>query len=374
MDAKEMTPEQILARIRARLKGQHQHAVPQGEPLMATASPTQGEISLAADIAADLELIARKKFPGYIQPGSRFAPLKKLIRRLILVYTREQMEYNDAVSRVLGSLAKSVHQLQSSSQSLESNLDSMGDNVRQLQSPGTIARLAAQANYPSDEFYFEFEQAFRGSDDVKYEGWEHYAALVADHYAAHQVEFNKAYHLDVGCGRGEFLQHLKSRNVPARGVDSNEVMVTHCHELDLEVKKADALAYLAELEENSLLGISAFQFIEHLFLRDLCDFLALSHRTLRPEGLLILETVNPESVYGLRWFFMDFTHNKPLFADMIRFMLTKTGFRDIDVRLTSPVESWKQLGIVGHQKADENFHKLNNLVFGYQDYAVMARK
>ncbi len=353
MDAKDLTPEQILARIRAQLEGQHQHAVPQGEPLMAAASPTQGVPSLAADIAADLELIARKKFPGYIQPGSRFAPLKKLIRRLILVYTREQMEYNDAVLRVLGSLAKSVHQ---------------------LQSPGTIARLAAQANYPSDEFYFEFEQAFRGSDEVKWESWKHYAALVADHCAAHQAEFNKAYHLDVGCGRGEFLQHLKSRDIPARGVDSNEVMVTHCHELDLEVTKADALAYLAELEENSLLGISAFQFIEHLYLRDLCDFLALSHRTLRPKGLLILETVNPESVYALRWFFMDFMHNKPLFADMIRFMLTKTGFRDIDVRLTSPVESWKQLGVVGHQKADENFHKLNNLVFGYQDYAVMARK
>lgn len=374
MDAKDLTPEQILARIRARLKGQHQHAVPQDEPLMATALPTQGVPSLTADIAADLELIARKKFPGYIQPSSRFAPLKRLIRRLILVYTREQMEYNDAVSRVLGSLAKSVHHLQSSSQSLESNLDSLADNVRQLQSPGTIARLAAQANYPSDEFYFEFEQAFRGSDDVKYEGWEHYAALVADHCAAHQAEFNKAYHLDVGCGRGEFLQHLKSRDVPARGVDANEVMVTHCHELDLEVAKADALAYLAEVEENSLLGISAFQFIEHLFLRDLCDFFALSYRTLRPKGLLILETVNPESVYGLRWFFMDFTHNKPLFADMIRFMLTKTGFRDIDVRLTSPVEAWKQLGTVGHQKADENFHKLNNLVFGYQDYAVLARK
>ncbi len=398
MDAKEMTPEQILARIRAQLEGLHQHAVPQGESLMATASPTQGEISLTADIAADLELIARKKFPGYIQPGSRFGLLKKLIRRLILVYTREQMEYNDAVSRVLGSLAKSVHhlqssfqkigelapdleflannvcQLQSSSQSLKSNLDSLGDNVRQLQSPGTIARLAAQANYPSDEFYFEFEQAFRGSEEVKYESWEHYAALVADHCAAHQAEFNKAYHLDVGCGRGEFLQHLKSRDVPARGVDSNEVMVTHCHELDLEVEKADALESLARLKKNTLSSISAFQFIEHLFLRDLCDFLALSHRTLRPEGLLILETVNPESVYGLRWFFMDFTHNKPLFADMIRFMLTKTGFRDIDVRLTSPVEAWRQLGTVGHQKADENFHKLNNLVFGYQDYAVMARK
>ncbi len=147
MDAKEMTPEQVLARIRARLKGQHQHAVPQDEPLMATALPTQGEPSLtaniAADIAADLELIARKKFPGQIPPRSRFVLLKKLIRRLIFVYTREQMEYNDAVSRVLGSLVKSVHQ---------------------LQSPGTIARLAAQANYPSDEFYFEFEQAIRGSD------------------------------------------------------------------------------------------------------------------------------------------------------------------------------------------------------------------
>ncbi len=424
MDAKEMTPEQILARIRARLEGGQQHTVPQGEPLMATAPPTQGVPSLAADITADLELVNRKKFPGQIPPRSRLALLKRVIRRLMLVYTREQTDFNDAVSRVLASLAKSVQhielsfqkkldaldtsmksladdmqllesstpekidslgtsvesladnvcQLRSSSQSLESNLNSLGDNVRQLQSPGTIARLAAQANYPNDEFYFEFEQAFRGSDDVKCEGWKHYAALVADHYSAHQAEFNKAYHLDVGCGRGEFLQHLKSRKVPARGVDSNEVMVTHCHELDLEVAKADALAYLAEVEENSLLGISAFQFIEHLFLRDLCDFFALSYRTLRPKGLLILETVNPESVYGLRWFFMDFTHNKPLFADMIRFMLTKTGFRDIDVRLTSPVESWKQLGTVGHQKADENFHKLNNLIFGYQDYAVLAHK
>lgn len=398
MDAKDLTPEEILARIRARLNGEQPHAASQGEPFVATAPPLQEEPAFAADVAADLELIARRKFPGYIQPGTRFALLKKLIRRLILVYTREQMEYNDAVSRVLGSLAKNIHhlqssfrtiddllpnlafladevrQLQSSSQNLESNLNSLAGNVQHLQSPGTIARLAAQANYPNDEFYFEFEQAFRDSDDVNRQQWEYYASVVADHYAAGQAESNHAYYLDVGCGNGEFLHHLKSRGIPAKGVDSNKVMVTHCHERNLDVTQADALAYLAEIEENSLLGISAFQFIEHLYLRDLCDFLTLSYRALRPEGLLILETVNPESVYALRWYFIDFTHTIPLFADMMRFMLTKARFRDIEVRFTSPVEAWKQLGTVGHQKADDNFHKLNNLIFGYQDYAVLAHK
>jgi SAM-dependent methyltransferase len=419
MNAKDLTPEKIVDRIRARLEGRQQKVVPQGERPTALAMSSQGTTHLADDIAADLELIDRKKFPGYIPRGSRFALLKKLMRRLMLVYTREQMEYNDGVSKVLLSLATSMQHLQSatrtieadlksldstvselhsffgrideiiakvksisekvreiesSSQSHESQINSLAEDIIHLKSPCTIARLAAQAHYPGDEFYFQFEEAFRASEELNWQRWEQYAALVADHFAAHSTDLSNAYHVDVGCGRGEFLEHLKSRGVQAKGVDSNDVMVTHCRELDLEVTKADALAYLAELQESSLLSISAFQLIEHLFLKDLCDFFTLSYRALRPGGLLILETVNPESLYALRWFFIDFTHTLPLFADMIRFMLTKTGFRDIEVRPTSPVESWKQLGAIGHQKADENFHKLNHIVFGYQDYAVLARK
>jgi len=239
--------------------------------------------------------------------------------------------------------------------------------------PKNIFRKFNQENSIDDTIYFNLEEKYRGTHDAISERQHFYREMLSSHHASLSDE--KGFYLDVGCGRGEMLSLMKEEGIPCRGVDNNLDMVRHCEERGLNVKMSDALEYLGALEDDSLRGIISLQVIEHLSIRGLFDFFDHAKRKLRPDGIFVVETVNPESVYALRWFYMDYTHNKPLPAPLVRFLLLEVGFREAEVILRSPVEGWKQLSVTGKQKRiDENFHKLNNFLFVYQDYAIKALK
>lgn len=195
-------------------------------------------------------------------------------------------------------------------------------------------------------FYAAFEAKFRGS-----------RALIKQRLAVYQpflqavLAINPAANaLDLGCGRGEWLEYLSEVGYSAQGVDLDEGMLADCKKLGLNAQQGDALETLHLQPSESLDIVSGFHLAEHLpfiYLRQLVDE---ALRVLKPGGLLILETPNPENlVVGTNSFYLDPTHQKPLPPDLLAFLAEHSGFvRTKILRLQEPsglLDSTSQLGL-----------------------------
>lgn len=186
--------------------------------------------------------------------------------------------------------------------------------------------------------------------------------------------------LDLGCGRGEFLELLVEADIPARGVDSNPEMVAEAASKGLAVTEADGIAFLRVQPEGSLGGLFMAQVIEHLTLDRLTELLRLAHRALAPGAVVVAETVNPESLVTFaRTFYKDPTHVKPIHPEAARFIWSAAGFEAVDILRLNPVGEEERLLAVdprfaGAESLNRNIKALNRLLFGPQDFAVVGRR
>jgi len=175
--------------------------------------------------------------------------------------------------------------------------------------------------------------------------------------------------LDVGCGRGEWLQVLREEGFQARGIDTNRILVQQCKELSLDVEEREALEFLGSLSDGSLKAVTAFHFAEHLPLETLVKFLDETGRTLKPGGLIILETPNPENLLvGSCNFYLDPTHKNPIPIPTMKLLLEARGFRCEEVLKLHAVSSTKI------EVKDQLTSHLNHFLYGPMNYAVVARK
>jgi glycosyltransferase involved in cell wall biosynthesis/SAM-dependent methyltransferase len=165
--------------------------------------------------------------------------------------------------------------------------------------------------------YEAFEDIFRGPEHFIRDRQRRYLGLLGDLEPV----------LDIGCGRGEFLDLLRERGLEYAGIDPDPDMVGRCRAKGHErVEVADANSYLEKCEDDSLGAIFCAQVIEHLPYEELLRFYSLGLRKLAPGGLLILETVNPHSVSALKTFWVDPTHQHPLFPEVALALCEITGF------------------------------------------------
>jgi SAM-dependent methyltransferase len=221
--------------------------------------------------------------------------------------------------------------------------------------------------------YFGFEERFRGSEEDIKERQRVY------------VEFFKEVQpvLDIGCGRGEFLELLTEAGIKAKGVDLDLDMVLYCQEKGLDVVREDAFTYLESLPDDSLGGLFAAQLVEHLEMTRIIELVNLCHRKLQVGGFLILETPNPVclAVFS-RSFYMDFSHIRPIHPEAMKFLFESAGFHNLQVKFSSPVEPSMRIpplpGVAADVQAAEEFNRrierLNELLYGFQDYAVIGKK
>jgi SAM-dependent methyltransferase len=146
--------------------------------------------------------------------------------------------------------------------------------------------------------------------------------------------------LDIGCGRGEFLELLKDTDIPSQGVDSNGDMVGICQEKGLDVVEDDALHFLSLCQSNQWGGIFCAQVIEHYSRRVLREWLTEAYRTLKPGGILCVETINTSSPYALvQHYQRDPTHQLPLHPETYQFLMELHGFTNVTLDYISPVLS-----------------------------------
>lgn len=227
---------------------------------------------------------------------------------------------------------------------------------------------------PNDEYrYYHFEENFRGTREQIREKFQEYVPHFSKRLSGPV--------LDLGCGRGEFLELLRGAGVAALGVDSNASMVKKCKDMGLDVHTGDLFEFLRSRKENSLGGIFCSQVVEHLPPDYLLKLLDAAYARLQEGAPILLETVNISSAFAfLQVYTKDLTHRTPIHPDTLKFIVNASGFRDPRILFTSPVPAPAQLKLFA-QPADEmqsvfnqNMEKLNRLLFDPQEYAVLAFK
>jgi O-antigen chain-terminating methyltransferase len=233
-----------------------------------------------------------------------------------------------------------------------------------MQKPGVQAEavpqpIAAATAPPIPDFdYGRFAERFRGSED----------------YVRRNLEFYKPFFqgcanvLDIGCGRGEFLETMRDLGVPSRGIDLGEESVEQCRQKGLDAERADLFDYLPAQPDAEFDGIMSSQVVEHLAPEKLPEMVRLCAQKLRRGGLLVIETPNPEclAIFATH-FYLDPTHTRPVPHQLMAFYMEEAGLAPSGVHRLSPaIESMPELA-----ELPEHFREK---FFGGLDYAIMGRK
>jgi O-antigen chain-terminating methyltransferase len=187
-----------------------------------------------------------------------------------------------------------------------------------------------------------------------------------------------SYILDIGCGRGEFLELLADAGLHAKGIDINRAAVSEAKSKGLSVKHADLFAELERIKPNTLAGLSAFHVIEHLPFDQIYRFLELAFTRLKPDGILMLETPNALNLrVAASEFYRDPTHIKPVHPSTLEHALRQAGFDSVEIEFLHPFPGEDALTVKSKsfsKPESHNFKALNELILGCRDCAVTATK
>ncbi|WP_395788870.1 methyltransferase domain-containing protein [Aquimonas sp.] len=319
-----------------------------------------------------------------IDPARRAAQIESRLAELDARQTQQLDELRTALSTLHGeglALSESMVSLQSAASAQERRLQELQAGKEQSHAAHAVMPDAGRASDTDaaalDAFYVEFENRFRGSRAEIQQRARYYLPMIA----ACQAGGEDAPVLDLGCGRGEWLQVLREAGHPAYGIDSNQVMVGHCQQLGLKALQSDVLAHLRSLPAESVRAISAMHLIEHLDFRTLLALLDESLRVLCPGGLLLLETPNPENVHvGSCNFYMDPTHRNPLPPLLTQYLAESRGFTGAEIhRLSADRGEQRALSQLdvdqpGSVVLNQALADLHALTAAAPDYALIARK
>lgn len=216
-----------------------------------------------------------------------------------------------------------------------------------------------------DAFYFAFENRFRGPrEEIKHRA-EYYLQFLAKCGAGGA----DAPIVDLGCGRGEWLELLRDQGLVASGIDLNESMIEQCRERGLDVTRADALEFVCELPDDAQRAITGFHIIEHLPFGMLVRLVRESFRALQPGGMMVFESPNCKNlIVGACNFYIDPTHRNPIFPETAQFILESVGFEHVTLEYLSPVTASDLPDV-----SQESPH-LKELLYGPRDFGVIGYK
>lgn len=235
--------------------------------------------------------------------------------------------------------------------------------------------LSDAFNHPRD--YYKFNVDFGGSD----------AAIQVNIAPLLDIFSGRKNVLDIGCGRGIFLENLRERGIGGYGVDINDEMVALCRQKGLKVRQEDAILHLAELKDGVLDGVFISHVVEHLSPKEMVNLVCLVHQKLKNGSPIVIITPNILNLsVSSNTFFIDPTHINHVHPQVLKFSLSLQGFQEIQELFSQPMPDELKLHEIEVEKLaqtemkhiaeeiNDNFTKLNDVLFGFMDYVIIAKK
>ncbi len=304
------------------------------------------------NINLEREILSRNKL---------FTFVKKVIRKLTRWYVapmiQDQITFNSYAVRTINNLNKQ-------NEKIRQILDEKDERIKKLE------KIEKENNFDMD--YLAFENKYRGSEESIQKLQEKFVRLYA----------GKDNILDIGCGRGEFIKTLL--NVGKQyvfGMDINPQMVEKCKKEGLSVELKDGVSYLYDNDNLNLGGIFSSQVIEHLKPSQIVKLIKGAYKNLQEGSPLILETINPMAlVTQTMAYTLDLTHRQYVHPFTIEMLLKEHGFKKVEFIYSSPVDieapvlKDNDMDPKELEKYNEKIRRMHEMLFGYQDYAVIAWK
>jgi len=210
------------------------------------------------------------------------------------------------------------------------------------------------------ENYIEFENQFRGSRESILERLDQYKGILA--YV--KEEYPRAKTLDLGCGRGEWLEKCKQYELSAQGIDASNSMIKYCKEERLNACKGNIFKIMPHLKSNRYSLITAFHIIEHLENDKISKLLIEAERLLKNNGILIIEMPSIDNIYvSTDSFYLDETHINKIHPKLLTYKLGLNGFKSTEINY-----------INGETEEDQT-HLMKQLFYKVgQDVSIVASK
>lgn len=299
-----------------------------------------------------------KKLKTKAEELSRRAETTEEELNLIKIFKTDLNKTMDIFRTELGKMTSDLNVLSCRTNAIEERLNNIEEKI-------------SRPDIHTSDYYFLFEEKFRGSREV-----------VKDRLRRYIPYFKGCKRvLDIGCGMGEFLELCKEEGIGAVGIDINEDMIKFC-EGKFDVVKSDAIEYLKSLPDKYLDGVMISHLAEHLDPEQLFELLSLCYRKMKYSSYIVIECSNPTSLYSLINFYVDPAHKKPVHPETLKFILEYLGFREVKIEFFEEVEETNKLAKIDSSAVpeevlkvlNENIEKLNRLLFAPQDYAVVAKK
>lgn len=298
-------------------------------------------------------------------PVGRFKNfIKKVVRKLSYFYMKhvfdQQNIFNTNVSESINGLLEYCNKLSVVSKMIETENEELRTNITSLTKKLDELGISNADDEIFANYYRKFENEFRGPEEEIKNRQQKYVKYFA---GCNNV-------VDIGCGRGEFLSLLKENGVSATGIDLSPHNIKECNEKGFHVAVGDGIEYLSGLLDESVDGIFCAQVIEHISIKELINLITTAYKKLQKDSVLIMETLNPECLMIFaQSFYMDPTHKFPVHPKTLSFFSKEAGFSDVKVEYFTPSDEKLSFNL-----NDTSMEKLNELIFGNREYAVIARK
>jgi O-antigen chain-terminating methyltransferase len=290
---------------------------------------------------------------------NRFDRLSYEISKTIRNETKGEIQMLKDSNQSLQNSFKSDNELQRKYlMQLDTKIKKLSEDILHLKSS-----LEKESELFPKSLYLSFENKFRGTREEIKERQRIFLPYIIRAGAGTE----KYPVLDLGCGRGEWLELLGENGLKGTGVDFNRVMVSVCKDNGLNALESDCLTFLSEQKTQSIGAVTGFHLIEHLSFNKIIKLLEESIRILKTGGVAIFETPNPQNILvGSYDFYMDPTHQKPLPSPLIRFLAEESSLSDIEILDIHP----------SREKLDktDSSNSLNDHFYGPQDYAIIGFK
>lgn len=301
-----------------------------------------------------------------------FRKIKNLYSNILFLFLRplvnRQNAYNKAVYDFNREVLSNLDEVSRKIIDIRDKVDDIEDRLKKLEYKVWI-------DFPSNFDYSKFEDQFRGPEKLIKERQKIYLDYINKQKSV----------LDIGCGRGEFLELLKENGIKAFGIDSNRQMVKRCLDKGLEVEYADAISYLKNYQ-GSLGNIFLSMIVEHLDFKDIFAIISTAWGKMEKDSVILIETINPNSFYAQsRAYVIDPTHINLVSPETLSYTFQKVGFRNLKIIYKSPVPKEQRLKFIKHQINDKELNKvlrkinnnleiLDDIIFGNLEYVIMGVK